>query len=580
MHLEAAVEQHPVDDIGAYAPADAVGRLQDDDGAPGALHGAGARQAREPGADHDDVGGVRHRRSLGPPVDDGRRDRGDRSSVRPVSEVWALPGYDVQALLGYGGAGEVWRAVELASGDAVALKRLRPAADPAAVAALRREVLALQRLDTPYVVRLRGVVGEGASTVLVLDLATGGSLAALLARRGRLDPSEVVTLAAPLAQALAAAHAEGLVHGDVTPGNVLFTGDGMPLLADLGLARCADDRDAVEGTAEYVAPEVAAGALPHPASDVWALGAVVHHALAGCAPHEDTEAAAVLAAAADGSRAPLGLLAPTAPRPLVEAVERALATDPGLRPSAAELAALLRRAHAAAPIRLLGVAAPEPAVRATHAVHSGAPLLPEPVALRRLSPRLLAAGAAAGLLLLAGGIGWAWGHGDGGADGAVLAAAVAPTPTPTPTPTRTPSPPADPASLARPAVPLGPDWRAVLTRLDALRAQALATGREALLQRVYVPGSPALAADLAALRGLEQAGERAVGVRHAISEVTALSATATSVRLRVVDTLRAYDVTDAQGRTVRREAGRSAAPFDVTLQRTAAGWRLAQISPG
>ncbi len=324
-------------------------------------------------------------------MDDGRRDRGDRSSVRRVSEVWALPGYDVQALLGHGGAGEVWRAIELESGDAVALKRLRPDADPAAVAALRREALALQRLESPYVVRLRRVVGEGSCTVLVLDLAEGGSLAALLARRERLDPSEVITLAAPLAQALAVAHAEDLVHGDVTPGNVLFTGDGMPLLADLGLARCADDQSSVEGTAEYVAPEVAAGGQPSPASDVWALGAVVHHALAGCPPHEDPQALQVLASSSAGSRAPLGLLAPTAPRPLVEAVERALTADPGSRPRAAELAALLRRAHAAAPIRLLGVSAPEPAARVTHAVHGGLPALPEPVTGRRLSPRLLAA---------------------------------------------------------------------------------------------------------------------------------------------------------------------------------------------
>ncbi len=503
-------------------------------------------------------------------MDDGRRGRPQPPNVPVVSEVWSFPGYDVQALIGYGGAGEVWRAVELASGEAVALKRLRPDADPSAVSALRREVVALQSLDTPYVVRLRGVVGEGSGTVLVLDLATGGSLAGLLTRRGRLDASEVVTLAAPIAQALAAAHAQGLVHGDVTPANVLFNEEGMPLLADLGLARCADDPAAVEGTAEYVAPEVAAGGQPSPASDVWALGALTHHALAGCAPHDGPDVAGVLAASAAGARAPLGLLAPTLPRPLVEAVERALAADPAARPTAGELAAAVRRAHAAAPIRLLGVAAPEPPARPTHAVHSGVPALPESVASRRLSPRLLAAGAAAVLLLLAGGAGWVWGRGDGASSGAVLAAAVDPPPTPSPSPS---------ASLAPAAFPSGPDWRAVLSRLDALRAQAFATGDVAVLTQVYAPGSPALAADTAALRALEQAGERAVGVRHAFSEVTARSATAASVRLRVVDTLAAYDVIDAQGRTVRRDSGRSGASFDVTLQRTAVGWRLAQISP-
>ncbi|MCW2723926.1 MAG: Serine/threonine protein kinase, partial [Frankiales bacterium] len=250
-----------------------------------------------------------------------------------MTEVWTLPGYDVQALLGFGATGEVWRARELATGDTVALKRLRAGADPAALTALRREAALLGTLATPYVVRLRAVLGEDADTVLVLDLAAGGSLAALLGSRGRLDPGEVVTVAAPLAQALAAAHASGLVHGDVSPSNVLFTADGMPLLSDLGLARpVADPVGAVEGTAEYVDPAVAAGGRPDAASDVWALAAVCHHMLSGTPPHDGTSAEDVLQAARQGARAPLGLLAPTAPRALVAAVEQALRTDPAERP--------------------------------------------------------------------------------------------------------------------------------------------------------------------------------------------------------------------------------------------------------
>ncbi|TAL15904.1 MAG: serine/threonine protein kinase, partial [Frankiales bacterium] len=198
----------------------------------------------------------------------------ERWEAAAVSEVWSLPGFDVQCLLGFGATGEVWRAVELATGETVALKRLREGAD---ADALRREAALLAGLDTPYVVRLRAVVGS----VLVLDHAAGGSLAALLARRGALDPGEVVTIAAPLAQALAAAHARGLVHGDLTPANVLFTADGMPLLSDLGLARLAGQRLAtVDGTAEYVDPAVAAGGEPDAAADVWALAAVCHHLLA------------------------------------------------------------------------------------------------------------------------------------------------------------------------------------------------------------------------------------------------------------------------------------------------------------
>ena len=102
-------------------------------------------------------------------------------------------------MLGFGSSGEVWRARDLATGEDVALKRLRPGAGPDAVEALRREAAVLRTLDTPYVVGLRDVLGTGAEAVLVLDLAAGGSLATLLSRRGRLSPGEVVTVAAPLA---------------------------------------------------------------------------------------------------------------------------------------------------------------------------------------------------------------------------------------------------------------------------------------------------------------------------------------------------------------------------------------------
>jgi serine/threonine protein kinase len=158
-----------------------------------------------------------------------------------------------------------------------------------------------------------------------------------------------VTVGAPLAQALAAAHARALVHGDVTPSNVLFTAEGMPLLADLGVARVVGEgQAAVVGTAEYADPAVARGGIAGPASDVWGLAALCHHMLAGSPPHDGSSATEVSGAAATGERAPLGLLAPTAPRALVAAVEAGLVPDPADRPDAAAFAALLRRAHAAA----------------------------------------------------------------------------------------------------------------------------------------------------------------------------------------------------------------------------------------
>jgi hypothetical protein len=494
-----------------------------------------------------------------------------------VTEVWAVPGYDVQALIGFGATGEVWRARELATGEFVALKRLRPDADPRALESLRREAAVLRSLDTPYVVRLRAVLGEGTDTVLVLDHAPGGSLAALLTRRGSLDPAEVVTIAAPLAQALATAHGCGFVHGDVTPANILFTAEGMPLLADLGLARLAGEAGtSVEGTAEYVDPAVAAGGEPDEAADVWGLAAVCHHMLSGTPPHEGDSADSVLDAARAGARAPLGLLAPTAPRPLVAAIEQALQPDLAARPDALAFASLLRRSHAAAPVRLLGAVpgADAPQTRATHVVHqaaSPAPSIePDRTGRRRLA---LAAGAVA-LVAIAAVLGWLSGRSGpvplasveaataGQANGATVAAA----------PSR-----ARPVNVSVAAVI--PSWRSIVGSLDSARADAFAAGDPAALAAVYAPGSPLLAADRDAIGRLGAAGQRARGVRHRIRSLAVVSHDAHVVVLRVVDELAAYEVVDAGGRVVSRTTPRGAASFVVRIVNTPAGWRLQDVTP-
>jgi hypothetical protein len=477
-----------------------------------------------------------------------------------VSEVWSLPGYDVQTLLGFGATGEVWRAVELATGQIVALKRLRDGADPAAVEALRREASLLRSLDSPYVVRLREVVGSGAGAVLVLDHAEGGSLATLLARRGSLEPGEVVTVGAPLAQALAAAHARGLVHGDVTPSNVLFTADGMPLLSDLGLARVAGERlGAVDGTAEYVDPAVAGGGEPDAAADVWALAAVCHHMLAGSPPHGGADVAEVLSAATSGSRAPLGLLAPSAPRALVTAVEAALVGEPTARPDAATFASLLRRAHAAAPVRLTGglpAAGAVPEIRPTHAVRTASHRA-EPARRRRI-PQGVLLGAALVALLLAGGV-LGWLSGRGGAQ----------------------SPPALPRAMASaaPSVQAAVEWSAVLNDLDAARAQAFSTGELTALSAVYAQGSTGLMSDTALLQGLVDQRQTAHGLRHEVRSVDVLEETGDAARLRVVDVLNAYEVRDAAGAVVNRAPARGEQSFLVSLSRSVDGWRLVEVRP-
>ncbi len=497
-----------------------------------------------------------------------------------MSEVFILPGYDIQALIGAGATGEVWRAVELSSGDTVALKRLSPDADPRAVEALRREASLLRTLDTPYVVRLRAVVDEGPAAVLVLDHAPGGSLADLLARRGALDPGEVITVGGPLAQALAAAHAVALVHGDVSPANVLFTAAGMPLLADLGVARVVGERcESVYGVAEYLDPAVAAGGAPDFASDVWALAALCHHLLAGTPPHAGDSVADVLYAAGNGERAPLGLLAPSAPRALVAAIEAGLAADPGQRPDAGEFASLLRRAHAAAPVRLHGGGGPPPEpVRPTHVVRAAPPPAPPVDRVRRRLPRHVVPTVGFALLvLLAAGLGWLSGRGE-----VPAAAALAPIPptSPAPAPAR-PEParpaPAQPVSATTGAFPT-PDWVEVLDGLDAARARAFASADPAGLLAVWAPGTPGLRADTATLEGLAARGESAHGLRHAVQGVDPVAGEGPA-RLEVVDVLAGHEIRDSSGVVVQRVAERGPTRWVVDLTKTPAGWRLTSVTP-
>ena len=170
-------------------------------------------------------------------------------------------------------------------GAAVAVKVL-VAGDPERQA---REAALLGELDHPHLVRLVEVVhqprrGGEARVALVLELLAGGSLAALLARRGRLRPGEVVTAVAPVAAALAHAHEHGVVHGDLSPGNIVFTAEGRPVLTDLGVARVLGETAAGEVTPAYVDPTVARGGAPGPASDVFGVAAAAFHALTGVAP--------------------------------------------------------------------------------------------------------------------------------------------------------------------------------------------------------------------------------------------------------------------------------------------------------
>jgi eukaryotic-like serine/threonine-protein kinase len=267
--------------------------------------------------------------------------------------------YDLDRQIGAGASGTVWTARQRGPvSRVVALKRLRAGGSAEDLARIRREAQVLTELDHPHIVRVVEVVHDGDGLALVMQYAPGGSLRDLLAERGRLTPGQVVAVAAPVADALASAHRRGVLHGDVTPANVLFTSDGEPLLTDFGVARTlgAHTSELVAGTAAYVDPELLDGGPPEPRADVYSLGVLCYHALAGQPPYSGPALLAVARAADAGDHRPLAEV-PGVPRALALVVERAMDRRPERRHAGAdELARALRATVPTGEVRLPGPA--------------------------------------------------------------------------------------------------------------------------------------------------------------------------------------------------------------------------------
>jgi eukaryotic-like serine/threonine-protein kinase len=495
-----------------------------------------------------------------------------------------VPGYTLEARLGRGGSGEVWRAVPRRGGSPVAVKVL-VAGDPERQA---REAALLGSLDHPHLVRLVEVVhqprrGAPPRVALVLELLAGGSLAALLARRGRLRPGEVVTAIAPVAAALAHAHDNGVVHGDLSPGNIVFTADGRPVLTDLGVARVLGETAAAEVTPAYVDPTVARGGAPGPASDVFGVAAAAFHALTGIAPWNAATPGDTLRVAADGHLPDLPELAGDAPAELLAVIARGLAADPHDRGSAAAFALDLRHACRPEPVRLprdgvpdaeLGGTGRGPRTELTHQVPGRRPR-PAPVTTGppgraerwrdALAARPARRAAAAVLLVaaVAGARGWL--------------------DTPDQAPRADPAPAAATPSGSTPTVvpraqeAAGPtaveQWRAVVDGLYRRRAEAFATASPRLLDAVYADGSPLLTADVALATTLADAGEVLRGFAPAVEEVTAARADGDRVRLELVDSWAPYEVV-RDGAAVRPGPGRPPATVRMVLVRSGDGWLI------
>ncbi|WP_312877803.1 serine/threonine-protein kinase [Lentzea indica] len=194
--------------------------------------------------------------------------------------------------LGRGGMGIVWLAEDRVIGRQVALKELRTTETERVL----REARTAGRLNSPNVVGIYDVIVEHGVTYLVMELVEAPTLSEVMTRQS-LTEDQVADIGLQTLNALEAAHAAGIVHRDVKPSNIMVLPDGRVKLADFGIARAMDDpgltaTGGIMGSPGYMAPELFAGKQPSPASDLWALGATMFHAVEGRAPfHRDTTAA-------------------------------------------------------------------------------------------------------------------------------------------------------------------------------------------------------------------------------------------------------------------------------------------------
>ncbi|WFE30665.1 protein kinase [Solwaraspora sp. WMMD791] len=257
--------------------------------------------------------------------------------------------YRLDERIASGGMGDVWRGTDEVLGRTVAVKSLLPALleEPGFAERFRGEARTMATINHPGVVDVYDYGSDKHIAFLVMEYVEGDALSRTLSRVGRLTPARTMALVAQAADALHAAHEKGIVHRDVKPGNLLVRPNGTLVLTDFGIARSEmvgqlTAAGSVLGTASYISPEQASGAVATPASDVYALGVVAYQCLSGRRPFEGDNPLEI--AMKHVREMPRAL--PSDIPPVVRSiVERALAKDPSARwPTAAALAAVTRQA--------------------------------------------------------------------------------------------------------------------------------------------------------------------------------------------------------------------------------------------
>jgi serine/threonine protein kinase len=256
--------------------------------------------------------------------------------------------YRLVEQLGRGGMGVVWRAHDEMFGRDVAVKEVTLAAALAAderdriVQSTLHEARIAARLSHPNVVKVYDVVESDNRPWIVMELVQARSLTEVVAEGGPLTPQRVASIGLQLLSGLMAAHAAGITHRDVKPGNVLCAQGGRVVLTDFGIASLEGDPSAtgagvLMGSPAYIAPERVRGGPARAASDIWSLAATLYTAVEGRPPYDRGNAVATVTAVVTDEPEPFRLAGPLAP-----VLNLIFVKDPDLRPDAAKVRKLLR----------------------------------------------------------------------------------------------------------------------------------------------------------------------------------------------------------------------------------------------
>lgn len=316
--------------------------------------------------------------------------------MRPSAGLTFGGRYELQSRIAIGGMGEVWQATDLVIGRQVAIKILKDEylGDPGFLERFRAEARHAALVNHEGIANVFDYGEEEGSAYLVMELVPGEALSTILEREHVLSTDKVLDIVAQTASALQAAHAAGLVHRDIKPGNLLITPDGRVKITDFGIARIADQvpltaTGQVMGTVQYLSPEQASGHPASPTTDIYSLGIVAYECLAGRRPFTGESQVAIAMAQINETPPDLPV---TVSEPVRNLVYACIAKNPADRPQTA--AHLARAANALRRGDVRGAAAAVPAVLGAAAGATAATALLPQQGANTAATTVLAAGAA------------------------------------------------------------------------------------------------------------------------------------------------------------------------------------------